>query len=220
MGSLTILTGCYGSGKSETAVQMALDSARLGQPTTLVDMDLVNPYFTSSRSRERLEKEGVKVVAPRFSGTGIETPSLPPEMRAALMDGPGTRIVDLGGDATGATVMGSFANIVQQMEYSFLFVLNPYRPYTGTTAEARQLMEALQGYARLRITGIVNNANMVEETEPAHLIYGDEQCRLLAGETGLPIVYHCAPEAIADGLPPLEGELIRLGMNNRPKELF
>lgn len=220
MHKLTILTGCYGSGKSETAVQLALDAARRGEPSTLVDMDLINPYFTSSRSRQLLEQSGVKVIAPRFSGSGIETPSLPPQMRAALSDEGSTRVVDIGGDVAGATVLGSLADAIRGGGYEFLFVFNPYRPFTPGPQEAKQLMETLQGYARLDITGIINNANMVEETTAEHLLHGDEQCALLSEMTGLPVVYHCAAERIADALPPLAGQLVRLGMNNRPGGLF
>ena len=47
---LTIVTGHYGTGKTEFSVNLALALAKEGRPVALADLDIVNPYF---RSRER-----------------------------------------------------------------------------------------------------------------------------------------------------------------------
>ena len=41
-----VLTGNYGSGKTEISLNLALKSAKR-MKTTLVDLDIVNPYFRS-----------------------------------------------------------------------------------------------------------------------------------------------------------------------------
>ena len=63
---LTAIVGHYGSGKTEFAVNMALQTAKAkeGKEDTLylVDLDIVNPYFRS-REREFLAKmkENLKI---------------------------------------------------------------------------------------------------------------------------------------------------------------
>ena len=47
---ITIITGHYGTGKTEFAVNLALALARERPRVMLADLDIVNPYF---RSRER-----------------------------------------------------------------------------------------------------------------------------------------------------------------------
>ena len=74
---ILVLVGNYGSGKTEISLNLALKLARRGEKVTLVDLDIVNPYFRSSERTELLEKEGVSLrvvklnrVAP-LDGDGI-----------------------------------------------------------------------------------------------------------------------------------------------------
>ena len=43
-----LITGHYGSGKTNFAVNLALSERKLGRTVTLVDLDIVNPYFRSA----------------------------------------------------------------------------------------------------------------------------------------------------------------------------
>ena len=66
---ILIFTGHFGSGKTELAINHALALAKAGQKTTIVDLDIVNPYFRTAEKRQMLEEAGVKVLAPNFAGT-------------------------------------------------------------------------------------------------------------------------------------------------------
>ena len=46
---LTIVTGHYGTGKTEFSVNLALALAKEGRPVALADLDIVNPYFRGAR---------------------------------------------------------------------------------------------------------------------------------------------------------------------------
>ncbi|MBP5726338.1 MAG: hypothetical protein J6Y48_04605, partial [Clostridia bacterium] len=49
-----VLTGNYGSGKTELALNLAMQYADKFR-TTLVDLDIVNPYFRSGEKAEEME---------------------------------------------------------------------------------------------------------------------------------------------------------------------
>ena len=53
---ITIICGHYGCGKTNLSINLAMDHAREGKQTALVDLDLVNPYFRSSDTGRRWRK--------------------------------------------------------------------------------------------------------------------------------------------------------------------
>ena len=75
---VTVVVGHYGVGKTNFALNLALDAAAAGYEVTLADMDVVNPYFRSSEYASLLEEAGVRLIAPVFGGAGtsLDVPSL------------------------------------------------------------------------------------------------------------------------------------------------
>ena len=71
-----IITGHYGTGKTNIAVNLALKLAE-HEPVCLIDCDIVNPYFRSTDNKELLESKGILVFSPNFANTNLDTPSLP-----------------------------------------------------------------------------------------------------------------------------------------------
>ena len=55
---LTLVTGHYGTGKTEFSVNLALALAAEGARTALADLDIVNPYFRSRERRELRRRRG------------------------------------------------------------------------------------------------------------------------------------------------------------------
>ena len=170
----TIITGYFGSGKTEIAMQMARDRSENGQKVVLVDLDVANPYYTSSAHRAALAENGVHIVVPTYANTNVDVPALTAGVRAALLDPSCDIVVDLGGDIAGATVMGSLANLLDQAkDVALLLVVNVYRPFTQTPEAIQKLMGQIESRAKMRITGLVNNANLLDETLPGHLYRGE-----------------------------------------------
>ena len=52
---ILLLAGHYGSGKTNIAVNMAMDLKRKGNETLIADIDIVNPYFRTKDSQKELE---------------------------------------------------------------------------------------------------------------------------------------------------------------------
>ena len=70
---ITVICGHYGCGKTNLTLNLALEAAEKGEKVTVADLDIVNPYFRSSEYGGLLEEHGVKLIAPVFAGTTLDT---------------------------------------------------------------------------------------------------------------------------------------------------
>ena len=185
-----VFLGSFGSGKSELAINLALQKAAANPPCTLVDVDVVNPYFRSSERGDLLCKSGVRLISPPFALQKIEIMSLSPEVYSAFAQPDGTVIFDAGGDPVGAVSLGQYHSHFQHIpsdQLSVFMVINPFRPLAETAEKARALVEQIQIASRLKITGLINNANLVNETTIHELQYGYEITKKLSEITGIPV---------------------------------
>ena len=215
---ILVLVGNYGSGKTEISLNLALKLARRGEKVTLVDLDIVNPYFRSSERTELLEKEGVKVYAPSFAMSTVDVPSLPADIQAVFADKSRRVIFDVGGDDTGAAALGQYKPYFDQDDVEVLFVVNAFRPLSGDADSVCDLMLRVAGRSRLTPTAVINNANVAWETEESDLVRGEELLREVSARMNLPIGYLCAKQDILDKLPDhLSGERIAIDILMRPE---
>lgn len=215
---ILVLVGNYGSGKTEISLNLALKLARRGEKVTLVDLDIVNPYFRSSERTELLEKEGVKVYAPSFAMSTVDVPSLPADIQAVFADKSRRVIFDVGGDDTGAAALGQYKPYFDQDDVEVLFVVNAFRPLSGDADSVCGLMLRVAGRSRLSPTAVINNANVAWETEESDLVRGEELLREVSTRMNLPIGYLCAKQDILDKLPDhLSGERIAIDILMRPE---
>ena len=83
---LTIITGHYGTGKTEFAVNLALHKAAAGERVALADLDIVNPYFRSRERKDLLSENGIALVASSQSCTDADVPALPARLHSILDD--------------------------------------------------------------------------------------------------------------------------------------
>ncbi len=198
---LIIITGHYGSGKTEFAVNLALSFAREGREVSLADLDIVNPYFCSRGQRTALESQGVRVIA--SAGGDADLPAINPAVFSLLEDGV-CGILDVGGDAAGARVLGRFAGKIQTIEHELLCVLNFNRPETATVEQALRYLDEIQQSAKLRATGLVGNTHLCGETSARDVLRGAELAREVAARAGIPVCFHAFPRGLAgiDALPP------------------
>ncbi|MBQ6521431.1 MAG: hypothetical protein IJI15_01185 [Atopobiaceae bacterium] len=67
---VTLVVGHYGVGKTNFSVNLAIDLVAAGKQVTLIDLDIVNPYFRASEQRRVLEEHGVELVAHAVHAAG------------------------------------------------------------------------------------------------------------------------------------------------------
>ena len=59
MKRISIITGHYGSGKTEFSLNYALKCSSEGKRTALVDLDIANVYFRSRELQDMLQSKGI-----------------------------------------------------------------------------------------------------------------------------------------------------------------
>lgn len=188
-----ILLGSFGSGKSELALNLALEKVKEG-PCTLVDLDVINPYFRTSERGDVLEPAGVELIMPPFALEKIEIMALSAKVYTVFAPGEGNVIFDIGGDDVGSIALGQYKPRFDQIpkdHIQVLLIVNPLRPTAADLESALSTLYKIQYVSRLDVTGIVNNANLAGETDVSHLMEGYELVKALSRETGIPVWGTC-----------------------------
>ena len=201
MKDVKVLIGNYGSGKSELALNFAMQAAARGDRTELLDLDMVNTYFRLTERGKMVEQKEIRLVSPNFACSGIETLSLPAEVSSAFVLDWDTVIFDVGGDDVGATALGRYHRDFMALEPSALEVLNVVnirRPLASTVEKIHRLQEGMQTHARLQITGMINNTNLSTMTSADDLWDGYELLRQVVDLTGIPVAYTTGKKDILD----------------------
>lgn len=160
-----IITGHFGSGKTNVAVNLALALKSDGSDVTIADMDIVNPYFRTADSAAFLSESGIRCVIPRFAGTNVDVPALPAEIYSMFADDRSYGIFDVGGDDSGAAALGMYADYFRDGGYEMLYVFSMYRPLTASPHDAAELMREIEQRSHLRCTAVVNNSNIGAESD-------------------------------------------------------
>ena len=215
---LTILCGHYGTGKTNVAVNLALSMAGQGQPVTVADLDIVNPYFRTLDSTAAFDAAGIRLICSRFANSNVDIPSLPPDLYAITDDKSHRVVIDVGGDDSGAMVLGRLAPaILAEDSYEMLLVVNRYRPLTPDIPSTVEVMGEIEAAAGLRFTGIVNNSNLGVETTAADLLASVDYAAGVAAAAGLPLVATTVEERLYPELCEQIPDLFSLRLqNNKP----
>ena len=191
MKKITIITGHYGSGKTNLAVNLALRLADAGEKVTIVDFDIVNPYFRTADFAELFQKHGVTLAASMYANTSLDIPAISFDMERMAYE-PGYLIVDVGGDDAGAIGLGRYAEgfsayVPEQLD--MWYVINRYRYLTERPEETLELMYEIEAVSRMRHTGIVNNSNLGRETTADTIRQALPYAEETAAQAKLPLVY-------------------------------
>lgn len=163
---LVVVIGAYGSGKSEYAINLATIYKEKTDKVSLVDLDVVNPYFRSRDVREEFATYGIEVISPDGEFGHADLPMISPRIAGAIQDLSKTVILDVGGDPAGCRALGRFVQDIIKRGYEMHFVVNTLRPFTSKAEEIVEMMMMLEITSSLQITEIIANINLMTETTP------------------------------------------------------
>ena len=210
---ISIITGHYGTGKTELAVNLALALAGAGCRVMLADLDIVNPYFRSRERRPLLESAGVQVISSSQACSDADVPALPAELLAILENRDVRGILDIGGDPVGARVLARFQPKIIAEDYQLIFVLNANRPEVRTPEAAIAYLRAIESTTGLTCSGIVNNTHLCGETTPAEIRKGAALAEEVSRQTGLPVLCHTAEKRFLQDVSDLGGPVFPITIN-------
>ena len=200
---VSIITGHYGTGKTEFAVNLALAMAGEGTSVILADLDIVNPYFRSRERRSLLEEAGVRLISSSQACSDADVPALPAELLTILEDRSLRGVLDIGGDPVGARVLARFQPKIVQEDSQLIYVLTANRPEVRDREKAISYLRGSEATTGLACTGIVNNTHLCGETTEDEIRKGAALAAEVSKETGIPVLCHVAEEKFVSALSDL-----------------
>jgi len=193
--------GEYASGKSENAVNRAMEICRRGLPVTLVDLDTVEPCYTIRPIKKELEALGLTVVAWETRdtvGLGEAGSVIQGAMRWVLRR-PGNIIMDVGYGVHGARIFNLIEGAFENPYLKIIAVINMSRPFTSTVDRILDYVATLG-----RVDALLNNTHMAEETTVEIVQNGAQGVSEAGRILGLPMIGTAAVKEIADQIGPLD----------------
>ena len=180
---ITLFAGHYGSGKTNIAVNFALELKKMGKNVEIADLDIVNPYYRTKDSEEELNKAGIRVISSEFANSNVDFPAMPGEAYSIIDNKDTYAVCDVGGDDRGAYALGRFRQGIMAEDYEMYLVINKYRPLTSDVESLKEIKEEIEAAAGIPITAIVNNSNLGRETTAEAVLgsldYAKEACEKL-----------------------------------------
>ena len=212
-----VFTGEAGSGKTEVAINLALLMAAEGEREVhFFDMDQTKPLFRARGAQEALRAGGVQV---HYQEQYLDAPTVAPAVSERLRDDRSVVLLDVGGGAYGSHMIGQFSRFLGGEDTLVLYLVNPYRPWSGSREDIEETMRRVLGAARLGGYSLVVNPNLGPGTTAADVLEGlrrframfpeeqplfvcalEELCSELAGQVGeplLPVRLNTVPEWLA-----------------------
>ena len=197
MKKVTVITGHYGSGKTNLSVNLAVKLAGEGKKVTVIDFDMVNPYFRTADFKAMFSDINVDLISSVYANSNLDMPAVTFDVHSICRDD-GYVIIDVGGDDAGATALGRYKEIFDELnaknEIDMLYVINCRRYLTSTPEEALELMYEIEQTARFKHTGIINNSNLGNETTLQTALDAVSYGKTLSEKTGLPVVFNSVCE--------------------------
>jgi len=184
---ITIIAGHYGSGKSEISTNLAFQK----KIDTIVDLDIINPYFRSRALNKEFEERGIHLVESTIKGMlNSDMPYISGEASVPFVDKKIRAIYDLGGTKNGGRVLIQFKDrIHSQEDIDLLYVVNKFRPENDSVQKVITAIHELEGESQLKVTGLINNTNLMQHTTLADILEGEALCKEVSTQLNLPIVY-------------------------------
>ena len=214
---LTILCGHYGSGKTNIAVNMALDLRAQRERVAIADLDIVNPYFRSKDSEDEFKQHDIRLICSDFASSNVDLPSMPADLYSITDDREMSVIMDIGGDDRGAYALGRLRDMIKaENDYEMLMVINKFRPLTPDAESTVEVMREIEAACGIPFTGIINNSNLAGETDASTVLSSVKYAEEVAELSGLPLVLTTVEDQLYDDLKDQISPLFRLRLQARP----
>lgn len=197
---IQIFSGHFGSGKTEVALNFAMNQKKLGKKVTIVDFDIVNPYFRTNDAKNVLTENGIKLIANDYASTNLDMPTVPLNI-LSVFEEDSVVIFDVGGDDDGALALGQYKQYFDKYGYEMHLVVNTKRPLTESCEDLLEIAKRIEKASRLTFTDIYNNTNLSVLTDENTLFSDYGEIEKLSQKMGIIIKKNCGIEAALGNVP-------------------
>ena len=197
---IQIFSGHFGSGKTEVALNFAMNQKKLGKKVTIVDFDIVNPYFRTNDAKNVLTENGIKLIANDYASTNLDMPTVPLNI-LSVFEEDSVVIFDVGGDDDGALALGQYKQYFDKYGYEMHLVVNTKRPLTENCEDLLEIAQRIEKASRLTFTDIYNNTNLSVLTDENTLFSDYGEIEKLSQKMGIIIKKNCGIEAALGNVP-------------------
>ncbi|NKN48860.1 ATP-binding protein [Clostridioides difficile] len=214
---IRIITGHYGSGKSEFAMNYVVKLRDMvSGKVAIADLDVVNVYFRTREKKELMKSLGIQPIDSSINAPTLDLPAVSAEVMSPMVDHSYNSVIDLGGDNVGARVIGRFSHLLKEGDYDMLFVINANREKTQTSEEVIQYIKEIEKSSKLKLTGLINNTHLIRFTTIDDVLRGQKVAKEVSEKCNIPIRYVACLENLVEQLPKdLEGEIFPIKLYMR-----
>jgi hypothetical protein len=187
-----VFIGEAGSGKTEVALNLALCMAeRTDREVHFFDLDQTKPLFRARDASGVLEREGIFF---HYQAQYLDAPTVASGVVEQLTDGNSFVLLDIGGGSHGSHMIGQFSHILNRNDTRVLYLVNPYRPWSGSAENIEYTMARVTGAARLQRAELVANPNLGPDTTVEDVVEGEKKLRKMFPEAE--VSFLCALEEL------------------------
>ncbi len=212
---ITLLSGHYGSGKTNIAVNLAFMMREQSDKVTVADLDIVNPYFRTKDSLQDFKDKDIRLICSEFANSNVDLPAMPEDLYAITDDKSHRVVIDVGGDDRGALALGRLApKILEENNFEMLLVINCFRPLTRDVDSTIEIIKEIQSVCNIPFTGIINNSNLGKSTTASDILDSLPYANEISKALDLPILATSVKEDLIDDLKADVDNLLPLKLQN------
>ena len=196
-----VLLGEAGSGKSEVGLSLAemLAAEYPGIAVEMFDLDQTKPLF---RSRDILEHNTGLPFVLHYQKQLMDSPVLVSGVEDAMLAPDRRVLLDIGGGAHGVQFLGQFEELLNANETLVLYLINPYRPWSGNREDFLATRDEIRHISGLNDLCFAANPNHGPDTEFTDITEG---LRRIRENLGVEPEFLCTLEEFADGARAVTG---------------
>lgn len=205
-----VITGEYGSGKTEFVLNLALLFSKQGKSVAISDLDIINYYYRSRHAHDMLAKQGIEIIGSTIDlDHSQDLPAINYAANAVMeTKSKDVLIFDLAGSFNGAKVLAPFKDTLLRNDAKFYMLVNIYRERTNTVEGIIQVANEIQGQAEMKINGLINNSNILSETTCENILEGQEVIESAANKLGTEVKMTFAHERFKECLKDIKNEKV------------
>ncbi len=205
MRTIEIYTGAYASGKSENALNRAIEYRKNNKNITLVDLDTVEPAYCMRPIEKKLKSYGINLILQSdYFGLGEAGSYVTNDQINCLKTTDEDIIIDVGYGVTGLDTLDILTDIDNEKNIKIYLVVNTSKFETKDKDSIIEYMLFNSGENKKpwkKINGLISNTHLGNETTIEDIIRGYNIIKDVSTSTNIPVVAISADEKFEKDFP-------------------